>query len=268
MNGTTIRQTYIVVRKVLDSNKKISLLKAVDLATWTHNTNVNVLGYEPMRLVTGKSANIPGISVSNKATESYFDSEAVQKIMERHQDFIKKFREVEYTEKIRKAAQSRSSIMNNIFYKEGDEVFYQEKDKIAWLGPVKVFCQKGREVYVFANGHIKKLHTCKVKPFKHDPGDVIEKCENEKVVRMKAFDDDKDTVDLEVHEVIDCNEKKKDTIGTFWMVVENSECFQDEITTYVVELPSSKHNCPEVIAAKKSELKNLTDYNTFVEVED
>ena len=38
------------------------------------------------------------------------------------------------------------------------------------------------------------------------------------------------------------------------MVIENSECFQDEITTYVVELPSSKHNCPEVIEAKKQNL--------------
>ena len=52
------------------------------------------------------------------------------------------------------------------------------------------------------------------------------------------------------------------------LVVENSECFQNEITTYVVELPSSKHNCPEVIEAKRTELKNLSDYNTFEEVED
>ena len=221
-----------------------------------------------MRLVTGKSVNLPGISIGNEATESLFDSEAVQKIMERHKEFIQKFREVEYSEKIRKAAQSRSNIMNNIFYKEGDEVFYQEKDKIAWLGPVKVFCQKGREVYVFANGHMKKIHSCKVKPFKYDPGEDIEKCKEDKVVRIKDLDTDENIADSEVPEVIDSNEKKKDTTGTFWMVIENSECFQDEITTYVVELPSSKHNCPEVIEAKKSELKNLTDYNTFEEVED
>ena len=67
----------------------MSLQKAVDLAAWTHNTNISVLGYEPMRLVTGKSVNLPGIAVGSDATESLFDSEAIQKIMERHHDFIR-----------------------------------------------------------------------------------------------------------------------------------------------------------------------------------
>ena len=155
-----------MVKKVQETDRKLTLQKAVDLASWTHNTNVNFLGYEPMRLVTGKSVNIPGVTVGNDATDSLFDSEAVQKIMERHHDFIKKFREVEYSEKIKKAASARSGVMNNHFYKEGDEVFYQEKDKIAWLGPVKVFCQRGSEVYVVANGYIKKVVACKVNTFK------------------------------------------------------------------------------------------------------
>ena len=93
-----------MVKKVQETDRKLTLQKAVDLASWTHNTNVNFLGYEPMRLVTGKSVNIPGVTVGNDATDSLFDSEAVQKIMERHHDFIKKFREVEYSEKIKKAA--------------------------------------------------------------------------------------------------------------------------------------------------------------------
>ena len=61
---------------------------------------------------------------------------------------------------------------------------------------------------------------------------------------------------------------KKDTIGTYWMLVENNECYNDEITTYVVELPVSQHNTPEVHAAKAIEIQNLNDYETFEEVED
>ena len=270
-NGINERNHYsadTVVRKVLETNKRLGLQKAVDLASWTHNTNISVLGYEPMRLVTGKSVNLPGISVGNDATESLFDSEAVQKIMERHQDFVKKFREVEYSEKIKKAALSRSSTMNNIFYKEGDEVFYQDKDKVAWNGPAKVFCQKGREVYIFANGHIKKLHACKVKPFK-----CYSQNENivDKEVRMNSDVHDNNDVEMKKNDdlvILDENEMRKDTVGTFWMVLENTECFNEEITSYVVELPSSKHNIPEVVEAKKSELKNLADYETFEEVED
>ena len=182
-NGINERNHYsadIVVKKVQETDRKLTLQKAVDLAAWTHNTNVNVLGYEPMRLVTGKSVNIPGVTVGNDATDSLFDSEAVQKIMERHHDFIKKFREVEYSEKIKKAASVRTGVMNNRFYEEGDEVFYQEKDKNAWLGPVKVFCQRGREVYIFANGNIKKIHVCKVKPFNRDVSIDVEEVDEKK----------------------------------------------------------------------------------------
>ena len=125
-NGINERNHYsadIVVRKVMETDKKLGLQKAVNLAAWTHNTNVNILGYEPMRLVTGKSVNIPGITVGNDATEALFDSEAFQKIMERHHEFIKKFREVEYSQNLKKAVKARSGVMNNHFYKEGDEVF-------------------------------------------------------------------------------------------------------------------------------------------------
>ena len=92
---------------------------------------MNVLGYEPMKLVTGKSMNIPGGTVGNNATDSSFDSEAVQKIMERHQDLNKRFREIDYSEKIKKC---RSGVMNNRFYKEGEEVFLSGKGQgcLAW----------------------------------------------------------------------------------------------------------------------------------------
>ena len=39
-------------------------------------------------------------------------------------------------------------------------------------------------------------------------------------------------------------------------------------TTYVVEVPVKLHNAPEVIEAKDKEVTNLTDYDTFEEVED
>ena len=54
--------------------------------------------------------------------------------MERHQDLIKRFREIEYSEKIKKAAKCRSGVMNNRFYKEGEEVFLSGKGQgcLAW----------------------------------------------------------------------------------------------------------------------------------------
>ena len=56
-------------------------------------------------------------------------------------------------------------------------------------------------------------------------------------------------------------------IGAFWMINQNSECF-DPFTIYVVEVPSKDHNTPEVIEAKEKEIKNLKDFDTFEEIED
>ena len=52
------------------------------------------------------------------------------------------------------------------------------------------------------------------------------------------------------------------------MKCENNECFEEEATVYVVEVSRKDHNLPEVIEAKKKEIKNLEDYDTFEEVAD
>ena len=47
----------------------------------------------------------------------------------------------------------------------------------------------------------------------------------------------------------------------------NTISFSD-ICSYVIELPVSEHWKPEVKAAKRNVIKNLTDYDTFEEVQD
>ena len=60
---------------------------------------------------------------------------------------------------------------------------------------------------------------------------------------------------------------RKDEISTFWMKIENAECF-DEIAIYTVEVPVREHKKPEVIEAKQREIENLEKYGVFEEVED
>ena len=111
---------------MLDEDKSLSLGTAVSLASWTHNTNVNVLGYDPMSLVTGKSVMYPGITVGNLATDCAFTSENVQRIMERHKRVTEIFRQDEYSSKLKLAEKARSRQYQHIKYQTGDTVFYQE----------------------------------------------------------------------------------------------------------------------------------------------
>ena len=60
---------------------------------------------------------------------------------------------------------------------------------------------------------------------------------------------------------------KNDAIGAGYLRVANTVSFSD-ICSYVIELPISEHWKPEVKAAKRIEVKNLMDYETFKEVQD
>ena len=265
----------VVVKKILEEDKNISLKTAVSLASWTHNTNVNVLGYDPMSLVTGKSVMYPGVTVGNLATDCAFSSENVQQIMERHKRVTEIFRQDEYSSKLKMAEKVRSRPYQNLKYQTGDTVFYQEKDNKVWLGPVKVQNQDGPNVWIYVNGDLKKVASCKVQPhFVHG----LE--EEESVVIDDSPSSDKEDEITVSEECIETprvrtrsetrklKDKENDIVGAFYLKAEGAECFDDEHTIYVVEVPVKEHCRSEVVDAKFKEVQNLKDYNTFEEVLD
>ena len=69
-----------IVQKIMDTDPEVKLKDAVAMAAWTHNSNVNKLGYSPLQLVTGKAVKIPGVTMGNEVTDSQFDSEVVKKL--------------------------------------------------------------------------------------------------------------------------------------------------------------------------------------------
>ena len=66
---------------------------------------------------------------------------------------------------------------------------------------------------------------------------------------------------------VERRELERDKTATFWLQMENTECF-DDITVFVVEVPVAEHKKVEVVAAKAKELKNLVKYDIFEEVVD
>ena len=80
------------------------------MAEWTHNTNVKMLGFTPLQLVTGRSVVMPGLVNGDVATDSLYDDEQLRKIMERHYEMMKEFREQEFTRKLKRVKNTRSKI--------------------------------------------------------------------------------------------------------------------------------------------------------------
>ena len=77
------------------------------MASFMHNTNVNVLGFQPLQMMICKSVMIPGLTIGNIATDSVCDDEMIRNIMERHYMMMKEFRELEFSKKLRKAYKTR-----------------------------------------------------------------------------------------------------------------------------------------------------------------
>ena len=97
----------MIVKKINDEVKKIGPGEAVDMASWVHNPIVNVLGFQPLPLVTGKSLMIPGLTMGDMATDSLYDDEMIRKILEHYHIMMKEFRELEYSTKLKGAIKTR-----------------------------------------------------------------------------------------------------------------------------------------------------------------
>ena len=60
----------VMVKKLMEEKKVAQTDLLIKVAVWTHNTNVNKLGYTPLQLLIGKSCNLLGLTMDNKAMES------------------------------------------------------------------------------------------------------------------------------------------------------------------------------------------------------
>ena len=82
----------LTIMKLME-DKSVGLMDVlVETAVWTHNTNVNRVGYSPLMLVTGKAVTIPGLTMGNEGSETVTDAEAVRRIMETIHKVTREFR--------------------------------------------------------------------------------------------------------------------------------------------------------------------------------
>ena len=148
---------------------------------------------------------------------------------------------------------------------EDDLVYYQTQNEKAWLGPVKVFAIKGNSIWIFAHGDTRKVPRCNVKLCRKkedvNNDDKVNEKDDKVGVKFKEGIDEHET-EKEEEKVEETRrmrtrsmdkEKKDDlqldNVSTFWMKVENNECF-DDIAIYTVEIPVKDQNNAEVKEAK------------------
>ena len=144
---------------------------------------------------------ILGLTMDDMATDLQYDDEMIRRIMEHHYTMMKEFRELEFSKKLRRASKTRMKGSEYIKIGEGDLVYYQHQDKKAWLGPAKVFASNGNDIFIFANGNIRKVPRCNVqlcdKEVENDKG-KREKIEARVQFEEQGFGDNIEDKDVEV----------------------------------------------------------------------
>ena len=80
-------------------------------------------------------------------------------------------------------------------YMEGDLVWYQPLNKNSWLGPVAVLCQRGQSVWVHTVRDIKKVASCKVKPFQFVDRNSSKDSSSKEVMLEDGLEDVENIVD-------------------------------------------------------------------------
>ena len=172
---------------------------------------------------------------------------------------MKDFRGLEFSKKLRKASKTRMKGYEDIEVSECYLVYYQHQDKKAWLGPAKMVASKGNDIFIFANGNIRKVPKCNIQICEKETRDEEESAEKIKgnvKFEEEGFGDNIVEKDVEIVDKrvtrsmaeVKRKEMRKYEISTFWMRVENTECF-DEMAIYNVEMPLKEHRRPEVIEA-------------------
>ena len=157
----------------------------------------------------------------------------------------------------------RTRVYKEVKESKGDLVYYQHQDRKAWMGLVKVFAVKGKDVFIFANGNVRKVPRCNVQLCESEEEESKnEECEESKNKEThlkfndENFGDGIVEEDLKgyrrvMHSMTDVQRRDLDReeISTYWLKIENSECF-DEVLVYMVEVPVRGYKKPEVIEAK------------------
>ena len=112
-------------------------------------------------------------------------------------------------------------------------------------------------MFVLANGNLRKVADCKVQPYgKKEIEEGAEKeaeDATEESVDEEVMEDEKIEERVTRSEAKLLREKETDSVGTYWMAVEKSECFDNEVAVLVVEIQKKDHGMPEVVEAKKKD---------------
>ena len=166
-NGLNERNHHTVdlmMEKIMDSDPSISFEQALSKAVYAKNIMLNVHGFSPAQILTGRQPRLPGATNDNRPPQDEVDvtSKHVHdelKLMDTARD---SWLQVDTGRRLKDAMQVRPSPLEH--YEPGDSVYYRFGRDPRWHGPGRVVGQENKVIMIRHGGHI--ISTSQTRVFK------------------------------------------------------------------------------------------------------
>ena len=272
--------TDVILTKLVATYPKTPLDVLLAWACMAKNTLQMNNGFSANQLVFGQNPKLPNIMSSklpglSESTTSVILARHLNALHSARIEFVKS----ESDERIRRALRSKVRASEQV-YKPKDKVYYKREGFKEWLGPGSVIGQEGKVIFVRHGGQVVRVSANRlVKANDVDFGnqdslklygsgaeassvsaDSCENSQNSGVVPQETFSECIDTPATVAHPRI--NEPERRSLRVF----NQEQNLNGEQRVYLVTIPRSRHNEPDCIAAKQTELKKLEDFDVYEKV--
>ena len=200
MNGSCERAHATVdklVEKILEDDPKVDLQKAVDLACFVKNSEVNQTGFSPLQLHTGRSPTFPGLSDCSPASIDLEGSNEYIKVLRRMDHARVEARKIDCNQRLKAALKSKINPSLEQSYHFGQSVWFKIQSSHKWKAGV-VLGQDGKVVFIRYGNFIRRLPLDHIVPADtcHDVEEEAKAAPDDLENDERMDDDDFQSVDI------------------------------------------------------------------------
>ena len=152
-----------ILEKILEDDPKINLQKAVDLACFVKNTEINKTGFSPLQLFCGRSPSFPGLSDCTPSSIELEGNNQYLDVLKRLNDARVEARRIDCDQRMKIALKSKINTSCEKNYTIGDPVFFKLDTDHKWKSGI-VLGKDGKVLFVKYGNFMRRIPIDRVVP--------------------------------------------------------------------------------------------------------
>ena len=192
MNGSCERNHATVDRileKILEDDPKIGLQKAVDLACFVKNTEINKTGFSPLQLFCGRSPTFPGLSDCTPSSIELDGNNEYLAVLRRLDNARIEARRIDCDHRMKTALKSKINTSCQRAYNFGDPIYFKLDSSHKWKTGI-VLGMDGKVLFVRYGNFIRRVPVDRVVPAEQYQEGLEEEADPDDIKNNERLDDD------------------------------------------------------------------------------